>query len=538
MKKSPSARFDSTLTEPPGRQVCVVTTASVPWRTGTAINPLLRAAYLAHETACKVTLVIPWLSQAEQADIFPDGQTFEKPSDQVQYIHEWVQKRCQFEATFDTVFYAARYDRLFFSISPAQGASIIDAIPMEKRDCAILEEPEHLNWWERSQRWTEAFSHVVGIMHTNYVCYVREEAGNVAAKIIERTTGWLTRIHCHKVIKLSDAIQKLPRSTTMFTHGVAAGFLDVGARLAAQRGHPIEDSKPTSPPSGASGAAGEQAGSAGSPAAERSSQLFNKGAYFIGKAVWGKGYGELLNRMAVQKKKTGKTWHLDSYGHGEDEEAIKERATSLGLDIDWKGAVDHLSNDIEGYRVLVNASLSDVVATTTAEALAMGKWVLVAEHPENEFFSQFANCLVYKNDDEFCELWQKALDNEPPPLTAEDYRRLTWEAATQRLLKAATIKVDEWPTTAAEIADAALWRFYRPFSWTETLTRAVGKHDGGRAAQADLERLAEEDPEQAELIVNEAQQRRRGLRFGLEHVFKGWRLHFGTIVTNQPPRQK
>ena len=80
-----------------------------------------------------------------------------------------------------------------------------------------------------------------------------------------------------------------------------------------------------------------------------------------------------------------------------------------------------------------------MVCTTTAEALAMGKIVICANHPSNDFFKQFPNCRTYDDSDGFVQATLKALTEHPAQLTEAQSYELSWEAATKRFLRAAEL---------------------------------------------------------------------------------------------------
>jgi digalactosyldiacylglycerol synthase len=245
------------------------------------------------------------------------------------------------------------------------------------------------------------------------------------------------------------------------------------------------------------GGAGFAAGAGGGH--QDPSTTFSRGAYFIGKAVWGKGWRELLELLdyAQQKREQQEQQDggdndadanattptptptqneiVDLYGGGEDLDAIEREASARDLRVSFKGPADHSDCSLIGpYRVFLNPSTSDVVATTTAEALAMGKWAVVEDLPCNEFFRQFDNCLIYRTPDEFAAHLERALREDPQPMTPQALRALSWEAATERFLRASEIGPLEWPSEAERRYGALLWRMYKSVTGFRLLRQALG----------------------------------------------------------------
>lgn len=134
--------------------VAIVTTAALPWKTGTAVNALLRAAYLA-DAGHRVTLCLPWIHPVDQVAVFPGGKTFGTPAEQEQHMLEWLSQRDGQQSSFTIVWYPARYDHTRGSILPLGDTTkwLRDA----PSDLCVLEEPEHLNWYHAGRNWRRCF---------------------------------------------------------------------------------------------------------------------------------------------------------------------------------------------------------------------------------------------------------------------------------------------------------------------------------------------------------------------------------------------
>ena len=105
------------------KKLWIVTTASLPWMTGTAVNPLLRAAYLTigrQQAGGSVTLMLPWLERAEDRDkVYGKNQTFETAEEQDQVVRDWLSNTADMkQASIDLniAWYNARHETLENSV--------------------------------------------------------------------------------------------------------------------------------------------------------------------------------------------------------------------------------------------------------------------------------------------------------------------------------------------------------------------------------------------------------------------------------------
>lgn len=370
------------------RRICIITTACLPWMTG------------------KVTLLVPWLERKDQDRTYPHNIRFEHPNEQKQFVRDWLIQEANLPAAgrmLDIRFYSGRYHDDFHSIFPM--GDIAELIPDEEADICVLEEPEHLNWYRapfKTKTWTEKFKHVVGIIHTNYLVYARSESGGfIKEPFLQLINQGMCRAYCHRIIKLSDALQNFApdKEITSNVHGVRENFLQVGD-YSTYRG-------------------------------------FTKGAYFVGKLAWPKGLDALFKLMNNIRLRSGRVFEIDIYGNGPHASEIEEMAKNFNLPTKFLGAEDHAI--LTEYKVFVNPSVSEVLCTTIVEALAMGKWVVCAKHPSNDFFEEFPNCLTFRDQEEFAAnvLW--ALNNDPIPLSVEHRYKLSWDAATERLISSSAM---------------------------------------------------------------------------------------------------
>lgn len=459
------------------RDYFIITTATLPWFTGTAVNPLLRAASLSRyqrqqftPNRSTVTLVVPWLEvEEDRVALYGVEWSDKTEEDQEAFIRHWLSQANMAEEALPPaeggiriLFYQARYHSKLSSIFAmgdlCEFVVTQNNLTIPESAVAVLEEPEHLHFY-RNTNIRDHFSFVVGIIHTNYKAYASSAIPGgslITGPLIASISSWLVRAYCDKVIKLSPVLQSFDcpeKETVCNTHGIRHDFIQEGERRAQNLG---EEGR----------------------------------IYFVGKLLWQKGLDKLLVLEALYRNVTGDYFPIDIYGSGPDrediEQAYKNAGSFLGRRYGSNLALEAMSSDEDplsdsegsspsgsinrrglgyvstlirpkppvpanfmgredhakltrGYKIFVNPSITEVLCTTTAEATAMGKFAIIPDHPSNSFFRQFPNCLLYKTKGQFVEFLNYAIHHEPEPLREELRHQLTWEAATERFIKASAI---------------------------------------------------------------------------------------------------
>jgi hypothetical protein len=150
-------------------------------------------------------------------------------------------------------------------------------------------------------------------------------------------------------------------------------------------------------------------------------------------ALIGSGPDEsVIHEAATQKLGPKRVLLLPAYDHA----AIHELLFATEVP---DNEITPSPNAVDPWSIFVNPSTSEVLCTATAEALAMGKTVIVPRHPSNEFFYPFTNCRVYNTPVEFATELRAAAFTQPTPPPETELGLLSWASATARLADAVAL---------------------------------------------------------------------------------------------------
>ena len=358
----------------------VVTTAALPWLTGTSIIPLFHAVYL-KKRGYETTLYVPWLPLSQQHRCFQD-HAFTSPEEQRTYIAAWLPEALR-DFCPKIRFYPSKFIAFLGSILPLVD---LDGL-VENHDVVLLEEPEHLFVSHPWSRFKKRREHIIGVIMTNYQYYISQYVPAFLARWFQHYSRFLMRRMCHQLVPIAPVqpdVCSLPMCRVALLNAAQPQFF-------------------TPPPASRSGR-----------------------CYFIGKLIPEKGLEEMFRCL-----QTAGESDIHLYGTGKTE-WVTQAAQRYEIRPIFKGITYKPWKDLPGFKIFVNCSKSEMMCTSTANALAMQQWVIITNHPSNQFYSQFRNCLTYNTLDEFVKQFEYALTHEPE--FDPQVSRLSWDAAADRLI--------------------------------------------------------------------------------------------------------
>jgi len=346
--------------------ITVLSTAALPWRTGPSMFCVWHAggfAQLGHKTA----LGMPWLDRACQIKLW-GKEYFKTPQEQ----EDWIRQEARHMGVPplpNIFFFRGIFSKTTFSIFVIEDPYKVGP----KSRYYVVEEPEHMAWLPcitpRHKLTTEK---ILGIVMTNYGFYIRRPRRPdraLFAAFVEWRHKKLMRKYSDVIAPLSPAIDLVNLNHPVIRQqvtGVLDNFKSVSAVTPSQQA-----------------------------------------VYFMGRLVWDKAVDVVIN-CAHQFDLP-----IDIYGEGPDQSAMQKMAKTIKSPVTFKGPSYRPWLDIEAYRVFFNPSLSEVLCTTTAEALVAGRHVVIPDCAANTPFYDLPNVHVYHDENSMEKALETALKTQP-----------------------------------------------------------------------------------------------------------------------------